>query len=243
MDSDSDTVDGQYYPTLHSPYLCSISGYPSRGVELPKRVPRSTRFTDPDDFVHHVYSDLVVQMDDWIWELDDIQESVRSRKFFTGDTPEVHPFSDTAIRNSGLDDGLNAEERPVFEPEKYVTEHFAFATDHRVDWGLDHDRVHYGQDSIAKPTDDEMDNRYDAPTDDDVVPDLALPNDQVDKAENGDDYNDVGYAKLDAAINEEWGRLKRIQEQIEKVKSSLEKVGDFHRFLPDKPPRPISAAA
>ncbi|KAL4906272.1 hypothetical protein BDW74DRAFT_177288 [Aspergillus multicolor] len=218
MDSDSDTVDGQYCPTLQSP-LSPISGYPpSQGVEPPRRIPRSTRFADPDDFLRQFYNDLAEQMDDWIEKLDNIQESVRSKKLLH-EAPALQPFADAdgAIPKPLLPDDLNAEQPPVSGAGLYGS-HYAFATDHNLggDWGRD--RGHYGQNSIAHLMDHETDHVYTVPT--------------------GED-DDVDYVKLNAAIDEDWSKLLQIKSHISGVKDSLAKLGNLHWFLPDRVPSPV----
>ncbi|KAL5001128.1 hypothetical protein BDV10DRAFT_19782 [Aspergillus recurvatus] len=252
MDSDSNTPEDQYNPSLYGPCMYRIVDYQSNPLEAPiTHVPRATLFANPDVFVHQVFSDLVGQMDGWIWELNDIKKTIESRKSFPSTTPTDFGFVKRddddydANRDYGLDAGI-ASDQPAGSVHE-ISYDYDYADANYDD--LDAERDNSGHEPVVSEHDHDL--GLDRPvhfteTGLDLA-DLGTAfldgrNYDVNDQDDDDDDDDDSLKKQYSAIEKGRARLRQIQQHIKRVRCSLLEVGGFHSFLPEESPHRLLAA-
>ncbi|KAL4992145.1 hypothetical protein BDW68DRAFT_173463 [Aspergillus falconensis] len=197
MGSDSDTLEDQYSPSLYGPCTYPAIDYQPKQLEAPNtHIPHATLFANPDVFFRQVFSDLVGQMDGWIWELNDIKKTIKSRKPFPSTIP------------AGLDAGISSDQTAGSVHQ--ISYDYDYADAH--DDGLDTDRDDSSHEPIVSEDDHDLDlDRPVHSTETGLdLADLGTGSSDGENHDvNGQDDKD-SLKKQYAAIEKGWTRLRQI---------------------------------
>ncbi|KAL4785677.1 hypothetical protein BJX76DRAFT_165097 [Aspergillus varians] len=196
LDSNSELDDQYRQPPPPDPYTHPPIEYRSNGHEpLPP-----TQLNRPDNALRKF---LVEQMDEWIGELDEINEIIQNREQVPEDIP---PWLDSYE----VDTDLDSDQTFALESGSSFGTDDAFRHDHEYEHDSGPDVVENGYDRGNHITDD--------------GPKAAFSNETI--------SDDDSFEEQSTAIEKGWARLRKIQRHIDLVKCLLFENSDLHTLMP-----------